>query len=74
MAVEWIKTEDRLPECDKSGWSNEVLVYSSKFDVISKMRYSKKSRVFMDEFDSILQLSNVSHWMPLPKPPKEEEK
>jgi hypothetical protein len=25
--MEWIKTTDRLPKCDDSGWSDEILIY-----------------------------------------------
>ena len=55
---EWISVEERLPEIGQS-----VLVYSSKYypvvecrDLVTYMRMGN--------------YSGVTHWMPLPEPPK----
>ena len=65
---EWISVDDRLPE--ESGY---YLVFADigRNEVLS---YSKKYQAF-NTFDDSYSESNVipvTHWMPLPNPPKGE--
>lgn len=62
----WIPVTERLPdrECIAIGYQNEMLI-----GYISKNRYSKTgfSAEGAEEY-----LGEVTHWMPLPEPPKED--
>ena len=60
---EWISVKDRLPE--KSGM---YIIYNPKWHF--------ENRVFASYFHSLPSMwtySGVTHWMPLPERPKEEE-
>lgn len=62
----WISVEERLPE--KSG---EVLTY--KPNSVDVLPYSHKHKAF-NAFDDLVSANYsiaVTHWMPLPKAPKE---
>jgi hypothetical protein len=60
--MEWISVKDRLPEN-----LDEVVIYVSDYGIDIAF-YSNQS--FFDyNSDGIL---SVTHWMPLPKPPKIE--
>ena len=60
----WISVKDRLPEMYVN-----VLVYTEcKNTFIVSMDYTEK---WEDDYGYYLE-ENVTHWMPLPKPPKEE--
>lgn len=56
----WIPVSERLPENDKT-----VLVWNRR-----------NSREYFDVYDHgswiILESEDITHWMPLPEPPKEE--
>lgn len=65
----WISVKDRLPE-----ESGDVLVYNGHFYVVS---FSKQWEAF-NHFDFLGKpdkmayvMTDVTHWMPLPKPPEE---
>ena len=61
---EWISVEERLPEVGE-----DVLLYSKEDDKIDIGHYSIMfRRFFLRKFED----GNVTHWMPLPKPPKGE--
>ena len=65
---EWISVDDRLPE--ESGYYL-VVADIGRNEVLS---YSKKYQAF-NTFDDSYSESNVipvTHWMPLPNPPKGE--
>ena len=66
LTDQWISVEERLPE--KSG---EVLTYRPNF--VTVMDYSIKHKAFnaFDDLESASYAIEVTHWMPLPKPPKE---
>ena len=61
---EWISVEERLPEVGE-----KVLVYSKSEDFYGIGQYSKYLKKFC-----VMRIDgeNVTHWMPLPQPPKGE--
>lgn len=61
----WIKAEDGLPDN-----MEEVLVYTGQIMGVGYNDY-KFGWTWRDEDGEIIE--NVTHWMPLPEPPKEEE-
>jgi len=69
---EWISVEDRLPPID-----TEVLVFShGNMNVCSLIRPDEEMAdvVWEDDYgywDDDEGVAAVTHWMPLPKPPKE---
>lgn len=69
MAYNWIKCSDRMPEEDKKvlfvkkTWGKNKEIHIGNFD--SKMKWWQAgSGVIKNEY--------VTHWMPLPEPPKIE--
>ena len=73
----WISVKDRLPE--KSGWYLVSLVNTRtghRWEVPVSADYShgKWDYAYLGEEDATWMLNNtVTHWMPLPEPPKEDE-
>ena len=59
----WIPVEERLPE------PFEVVLVYDKSDKCVSEAYMTRHK----EWVGIRMKSDVSHWMPLPEPPKEEE-
>lgn len=58
----WISVEDRLPEK-----SDYYLVYCGDYDGVRIIRFERlKTKV------KWISKSNVTHWQPLPEPPKSE--
>lgn len=65
QAVKWISVEDKLPE-DRH-W---VLVFDTGYATPKKAKY-KEEGFFV--FDGSCENSvEITHWMPLPEPPKKE--
>ena len=66
----WISVKDRMPdECE------EVLIYCPEFlEKIRKALYIEDD-FYIEKEDLVVEPapSGCTHWMPLPKPPKEEE-
>lgn len=63
---EWISVKDRLPEKDQ-----DVLCYSNKNGGYKFFGYRGYiSGEWME--GGVLHIGDVTHWMPLPKPPKGE--
>jgi hypothetical protein len=62
----WISVEDRLPPDGQT-----VLIWSAGY--IYQGWYEKTSLICGDFYDkdTCLIIENVTHWMPLPEPPKE---
>lgn len=65
----WISVKDRLPNN-----SNEVIVFclddvvtTGKYIRVSKDKYLWKAPIYSPYIDNNL---NVTHWQPLPEPPK----
>lgn len=75
---EWISVEDRLPEeCE------DVLTYSDNVQLKKYEDYSPQYVGFIQnggwysscdfyEYNNYMSLEYVTHWMPLPEPPKGE--
>jgi hypothetical protein len=71
--VDWIQCSDKLPETDKSvimfvhndnyEYTNITIGYLEREDYLYNRPQQWTS--FEDHFD----MKDVSHWMPLPKPP-----
>lgn len=62
--VDWISVEDRLPE-----YNEDVLVYFSGGG-IAPPRVDKTCRLYNMGFLLEGVYGKVTHWMPLPDPPK----
>lgn len=80
----WIPVTERLPDTmeDKSvysGWSveiapsDDVLCYlgSEKRQTVAWYSHTYKEWTTVDE-NTVYKYGEVTHWMPLPTPPKEE--
>ena len=64
--MEWISIKDRLPEVGK-----RVLVYTEMNVIrIDRLRLIKNGKRKAATWESSLYVE-VTHWMPLPEPPKE---
>lgn len=69
-APQWISVEDRLPEESK-----EVLIYLPKYDSVEAASFFTFPSLNLKEWaqgEDALRLDEVSHWMPMPEPPKED--
>ena len=62
----WIPVEERLPEDN-----TQVLAYNGKFNEVHLVDYS--SGIFED-FYGPFSKGVITHWMPLPKAPRKEDK
>ena len=78
--MEWISVEERLPEDEGPviGFIPKV-VQSMLHDYkgcVCELRYFDRTdgggQRFFKLNESFIDLSDVSHWMPLPEPPKED--
>ena len=72
--MEWISVDDRLPELE----DNSVLAYFSHggIDMVHIQSYFSDITAGLDSKGNQLYTKwylsqNVTHWMPLPEPPKE---
>lgn len=63
--TDWISVKDRLPVAKEV-----VLTYESAFDSMSMAFRLPNTEEFINVGD-YYALDAVTHWMPLPKPPKE---
>lgn len=74
--MEWISIKDRLPPIN-----DKLLVFSERIGIlmgINKDHIFAKDGIFFHypgklKFEKD-KIENVSHWMPLPEPPKEPSK
>ena len=74
---EWIPVDDRLPENDENDWVLAQVVEDNGFMHIPKvMEYRQSRNDWFEETYGWLSehngLFSVTHWMPLPNPPKGE--
>lgn len=69
---EWISVEDRLPEYDE-----EVLIFDGRISAAIYTPRDNECDGFMgeglDSYGNAYFYDDVTHWMPLPEPPKEDE-
>ena len=75
---EWISVKDRLPDNKEHDWVLAQVVEDNGYMHIPKvMEYRQLKNDWFEETYGWLSehngLFSVTHWMPLPKPPKEEE-
>ena len=63
---EWISVRESLPR-----ESEAVLIYSSKFGTMERIytSYKGEERWWSDEYWSTTKQLEITHWMPLPQPP-----
>ena len=64
MMTDWISVKDRLPKAKET-----VIGYEAAFDSIGLVYREPDSETFID-CDGFYSLDTVTHWMPLPEPPK----
>lgn len=62
--MEWISVNDRLPEEFYAGFSDWVLA-TSKMGSMVVSRYDYEGSYWITSMGR-----NITHWMPLPEPPK----
>ncbi len=72
----WISVEDRLPNNAENDWVLVQVVDKTGFSFIPRvMEYRESKADWFDEEWGWLSAHNgnftVTHWMPLPEPPKE---
>ena len=66
---QWVSVKDRLPEEQK-----EVLIYLPEYDSVETAALFEIPSLNLKEWaqkEDAYMLNEVSHWMPLPEPPKE---
>lgn len=63
--AKWVDIKDRLPEVD-----TEVLAYVGKYNSIQIMSLDKNNRWWDYEANAVEEYWRITHWMPLPQPPK----
>ena len=70
----WISVKDRMPEIDnKSHISDTVICYSSE---LNRLYFSRVEENAFGQCGFEVEkygVVNITHWMPLPEPPKENE-
>lgn len=67
--MEWISVKDKLPESGKRYLVQIIEPYFGT-KMIDILRYDSSDWVY----DGMPVLANVTHWMPLPEPPKEGQR
>lgn len=72
--MEWISVKDRLPEDEVSPSAKQVKVLTA---IKGKNGYTVRTQLrFKDRYDKFAwkySAGDITHWMPLPEPPKEEQ-
>ena len=69
--TEWISVKDRLPEARWGGLSDDVLTIN-ELNVQKLLCWSGTGWCKPDGSPANTRCFPVTHWMPLPKPPKGE--
>lgn len=78
--MEWIKCSDRLPEkdqwvlcfLDNNRFTNNILTLKFNFEEYINNGVVKKFPIF-SSIDRAWPSDQITHWMPLPEAPKDEE-
>ena len=65
---EWVSVEERLPEGHV-----QVLMWSAKGNIAEAGSYYNKNFWVYSEIGDGYIADDITHWMPLPEPPKKEE-
>ena len=80
--MEWISVEDQLPEighvCILYQTYPKTTMFNCRanplrrnFTIIGGLRYNGKFIAYHDQYNNN-GLEHITHWMPLPDPPKDE--
>ena len=71
MVQEWVSVDDRLPEYSNDGFADAVLVTDG---FVQHMAYFVGGKWRFAESGEIKEPMwyRITHWMPLPQPPKED--
>ena len=71
MVQEWVSVDDRLPEYSNDGFADAVLVTDG---FVQHMAYFVGGEWRFAESGEIKEPMwyRITHWMPLPQPPKED--
>lgn len=72
--MKWISVKDRLPER-----GIEVLIYVNckwivPYRILARLGYKYDNSKVFNTGDDKIDLDEVSHWTPLPPPPRKEER
>lgn len=77
-AAKWISVDERLPELTEQTEGDDFLMDYSKPVLVRRFgRYTEIAAFAQDGLDEfwvdegLSKISGVTHWMPLPQPPKE---
>lgn len=65
LFMEWIDVNDSLPEEGRNKFSDKVLT-TNQFGSMAVRRYDYEYNVFNNPSHT----GEITHWMPLPEPPK----
>lgn len=74
---EWVSVEERLPELPEKDWCSKMVISCDKNGHVAPMIWERAQvRGKMIErwkyhWDRIYDGAGITHWMPLPDPPKE---
>ena len=69
---EWISTKEKLPVII-NGCSAELIIATGE-EVFTGVMFYPDNTFWGDDWDDHWRLSEVTHWMPIPFPPKEGDK
>lgn len=73
---EWISVKDRLPELPGTSWASKMVIACKESRWVAPMIYERaivrgKPVERWKNYWDCIAYEKVTHWMPLPEPPKE---
>ena len=73
METKWISVDDRLPEndCIVDVWMPE---YNDPYKRVADVYFNSIQKTFYIDYNFLDVTNDITHWMPLPNPPKQESK